>query len=378
MTANIPTTVDFPPEEQNDFYSDDDLFKISSWGADLSFRELISRYDENELVKPELQRHYVWDKTEASRFIDSVLLGLPVPSIFLAKTKDEKLLIIDGYQRIMTVRDYVKGIFSKDNSIFKLSKADKIHERWRGKAFLELSDDEQRKIRNTTIHAIIFMQQHPVNGDTSLYQVFERINSSGRTLLPQEIRNCVYQGPINSLLLELNTNKYWRALWGTETADERMRDLEHILRFFALSDEKIISSDKSPTRISLKKYLNQYMDSVNKPELIFSLKNRFESTIEFIHTNLGNHAFNNLSQTEEGKLVPNFSPTLFDSVMISIDIAIRRSLTLNPPSNLESQRLSILKSNDYQKLLSQETMRVPNIRSRVSKMYAALFGIEMQ
>ncbi len=377
MTANIPTTVDFPSEEQNDFYSDDDLFKISSWGADLSFRELISRYDENELVKPELQRHYVWDKTEASRFIDSVLLGLPVPSIFLAKTKDEKLLIIDGYQRIMTVRDYVKGIFSKDNSIFKLSKVDKIHERWRGKAFIELSDDEQRKIRNTTIHAIIFMQQHPVNGDTSLYQVFERINSSGRTLLPQEIRNCVYQGPINSLLLELNTNKYWRALWGTETPDERMRDLEHILRFFALSDEKIISSDKSPTRISLKKYLNQYMDSVNKPELIFSLKTRFESTIEFIHTNFGNHAFNNLSQTEEGKLVPNFSPTLFDSVMISIDIAIRRSLTLNPPINLESQRLSILKSNDYQKLLSQETMRVPNIRSRVSKMYAALFGIEM-
>jgi Protein of unknown function DUF262 len=350
MTANIPTTVDFPSEEQNDFYSDDDLFKISSWGADLSFRELISRYDENELVKPELQRHYVWDKTEASRFIDSVLLGLPVPSIFLAKTKDEKLLIIDGYQRIMTVRDYVKGIFSKDNSIFKLSKVDKIHERWRGKAFIELSEDEQRKIRNTTIHAIIFMQQHPVNGDTSLYQVFERINSSGRTLLPQEIRNCVYQGPINSLLLELNTNKYWRALWGTETPDERMRDLEHILRFFALSDEKIISSDKSPTRISLKKYLNQYMDSVNKPELIFSLKTRFESTIKFIHANFGNHAFNNLSQTEEGKLVPNFSPTLFDSVMISIDIAIRRSLTLNPPINLESQRLSILKSNDYQKL----------------------------
>src|SRR5690606_8004175 len=113
--------IDTPADEQEDFYSDDDLFKISSWGADLSFRELISRYDENEMIKPELQRHYVWDKSEASRFVDSILLGLPVPSIFLAKTHDEKLLIIDGYQRLMTIRDYVKGIFSKDSKVFKLS-----------------------------------------------------------------------------------------------------------------------------------------------------------------------------------------------------------------------------------------------------------------
>ena len=81
MNEIAPVPIEVPKDEADDFYSDDDLFKISSWGADLSFRELISRYDENELVKPELQRNYVWDKAEASRFIDSVLLGLPVPSI---------------------------------------------------------------------------------------------------------------------------------------------------------------------------------------------------------------------------------------------------------------------------------------------------------
>lgn len=378
MTEDKTTIVDAPSDEQEDFYSDDDLFKISSWGADLSFRELISRYDEDELAKPELQRNYVWDKTEASRFIDSVLLGLPVPSIFLAKTKDEKLLIIDGYQRFMTVRDYVKGIFSKDKSVFKLSRSEKIHERWRGKAFLELSDDEQRKIRNTTIHAIIFMQQHPVNGDTSLYQVFERINSSGRTLLPQEIRNCIYQGPINSLLFELNSNKNWRTLWGADIPDERMRDLEHILRFFALSDERIFTSEKAPSRISLKKYLNQYMESVNSPDFVADLRSRFEVTIKFVHKHFGNGAFHNLSPTEEGKLVPSFSPTLFDAVMISTDIATRRGIGQFKAGELESRRLSLLKSRDYQKLLSEETMRVPNIRSRVSKMFVGLFRVEMQ
>ena len=100
--------------EMEDEYSDDSLFNISSWGADLSFRELVSMYNDNELVKPELQRKYVWDKIEASRFIESILLGLPVPSIFLAQSGSQKL-IVDGYQRIMTVYDYIRGIFTTDN-----------------------------------------------------------------------------------------------------------------------------------------------------------------------------------------------------------------------------------------------------------------------
>lgn len=377
MNQVSQVSIEVPVDESDDYYSDDDLFKISSWGADLSFRELISRYDENELVKPELQRHYVWDKSEASRFMDSVLLGLPVPSIFLAKTKEEKLLIIDGYQRLMTVRDYVKGVFSKDKSVFKLSKSEKIHERWKGKAFVELTDDEQRKIRNTTIHAIIFMQQHPSTGDTSLFQVFERINSSGRTLLPQEIRNCVYQGPINSLLFELNANKKWRELWGGEAADERMRDLEYILRFFALSDDRLLKSEKAPASISLKKYLNQYMDSVNQDELIPVLKSRFEMGINFAYEHFGVGAFHNISPSETGKLVPRFSPTVFDSVLIAVDAGLRSGIAAKNKDGLEGRRLEMLKDQSYQKLLSQETMRVPNIRKRVGNMFSALFGAEM-
>ena len=140
-------------EEDADYYSDDDLFSISSWGADLSFRELIERYDEDALVKPELQRNYVWDRAEASRFIDSLLLGLPVPSIFLAKTSNEKMLIIDGYQRIMTVRDYVRGIFTGDGKIFKLSRAEKVNNRWRGKAFSAGHDlKEMQALRSAPDH----------------------------------------------------------------------------------------------------------------------------------------------------------------------------------------------------------------------------------
>lgn len=364
--------IDVPVEEFDDAYSDDGLFKISSWGADLSFRELIARYDDNELVKPELQRYYVWDRVEASRFIDSVLLGLPVPSIFLAKTMDEKLLIIDGYQRIMTVRDFVKGVFSDDNTQFVLSNSKKIHERWRGKSFAQLLDEEKRKIRNTTIHAIIFMQQQPEKSDTSLYQIFERINTSGRSLLPQEIRNCVYQGPLNSLLLELNANEKWRAMWGESLPDKRMRDTELILRFFALSDPYILESDKAPYNISLKQYLNEFMGTNNEISRVDSLKKKFLSTIDFVFESFGDSAFHNVSPRDPTRLISNLSSTVFDAIMIACWKAVQTGSEALSKSDARERKLSVLSDTEYQKILSQETMRTANIRKRVNDMFIAI------
>lgn len=99
----------------------------------------------------------------------------------------------------MTVYDYVKrGIFGGDGKSFALSNSENINERWRGKTFQELQPDEQRKIRNSPIHAIVFEQKEPKD-DTGMYQIFERINTSGRTLKPQEIRNCVYHGEFNQI-----------------------------------------------------------------------------------------------------------------------------------------------------------------------------------
>lgn len=373
MSSESNIDIVIPNDELNDDYSDDDLFEISSWGADLSFRELISRYDDDELVKPELQRHYVWDKAEASRFIDSILLGLPVPSIFLAKTNDEKLLIIDGYQRLMTVRDFVKGIFSKDQSVFKLSRSEKIHDRWKGKAFLELPPEEQRKIRNTTIHAIVFMQKHPAEGDTSLFQVFERINSGGRSLLPQEIRNCVYQGPLNSLLFELNLEPVWRSLWGKKEIDSRMRDMECILRFFALSELANEDPKSAPTRVSLKKYLNQFMGNHNHVTACNRFRERFLSTIHYIYNNIGLSAFHNVSPTNPSRDVAAFSATIFDSVMISVDLGIQRNIEDQHRQDLGDRRRNLLKNSNYQRYLSFETMRSETIRNRAQGMYKALF-----
>ena len=372
MTNSAPISPDRPEDENDDSYVNDDLFKISSWGADLSFRELIARYDDEELIKPELQRHYVWDRVEASRFIDSILLGLPVPSIFLAKIQDEKLLIIDGYQRIMTVRDFVKGVFTDDNSQFSLSNSKRINERWRGKSFAQLGSEEKRKIRNTTIHAIIFTQQHPEKDDTSLFQIFERINTGGRSLLPQEIRNCVYQGPLNTLLFELNNNKKWRLMWGDTHRDPRMRDLELILRFFALSDEYILESVDAPYNISLKKYLNEFMGNNNAVDKIYLFRNKFTETINFVYEAFGSNAFHNISQSDESRYIPNLSSTIFDAFMISSWKIISNNLPIKNGDQYQNLKISILRNADYQRILSHETMRSANIRKRVNDMYAAL------
>jgi hypothetical protein len=375
--SNLNPQIQKIKAEEDDAYSDDSLFNIKPWGADLSFRELIDRYDDDELVKPELQRKYVWDRREASRFIDSILLGLPVPSIFLAQTQDEKLLIIDGYQRIMTVRDFVRGIFSGDDKAFALSKTEKVNKRWQGKHFAELTEAEQRRIRNTTIHAIIFAQQkEPQNEDTSLFQVFERINTSGRTLTAQEIRNCVAQGSFNKLLIKLNEFAAWRGLFGLSTPDPRMRDMEYILRFFALSSEDYKTGAQE--RLSLRKFLDIYMK--NHSELSEAdqadMETRFIASIEMASNMFGNSAFHNISPSDNTKYVQKFSPTVFDSILIAIDSAVRRGVP-NLGNPLE-QKFLLLQDERYKFVIAQETMRRSSINDRINKASNFLFGVEYE
>lgn len=362
-------------EEAEDSYSNDDLYNISSWGADLSFRELIAMYEEDELLKPELQRKYVWEKPEASRFIESILLGLPVPSIFLANTPKEKKLIIDGFQRIMTVVDYVKGIWSKDKNVFRLSNTEKINEKWRNKAFSDLSDTDQRRIRSTTIHAIIFEQKAPKNSDTSLYQIFERINTGGRTLLPQEIRNCVNQGEFNKLLFELNIIGEWRELFGKKEEDNRMRDLEFILRYFALNTDYI--KNNTASSISLKKYLNEFMgyEESQNPAQIDKRRKEFKAAISFIYKHIGENAFYNLVSGEETKIRKRFYPTIFDSLMVAVTIAQNKLGDKISTEKLEEKRLGLLKDPTFKKYISEGTMQISHIQGRISLVLKHLFDL---
>lgn len=380
MERNFKTIIN---KEENSSYSDDDLFNITSWGADLTFRELIMMYDDKDLIKPTLQRNYVWKLDEASRLIDSILLGLPIPSIFLAK-KNEQQLIIDGYQRIKTVYDYVKGVFSQNNKVFKLSNSIIINERWRGKAFSELSDDEQRRIKNTTIHAIIFEQKKP-NNDTGMFQIFERINTSGRTLSSQEIRNCVYHGRFNDLLIELNKNTDWRELLNCKE-DIRMLDMENILRFFAITD--IENTDfYLKKQIILKKFLNEYMSQNSNIDdnQYEKLKSTFEKIMHIININLGSIAFNNLSFKNNPEeiyseiYVPKFHPTIFEAVSAAFLYASKHlDLSTYNFSEIKDKHIKLLNNEEFKDAISTRTTKIENIKKRITLATEYLFDLNYE
>lgn len=366
--------------EETESYSNDDLYNISSWGADLSFRELILLYDDGDLVKPELQRKYVWSKSEASRFIDSVLLGLPVPSIFLAKEKNEKMLIIDGYQRIMTVRDFVRGIFSGDETSFKLSNSDIINEKWRGKAFNELSPEEQRRIKTTTIHAIVFEQKHPRDDDSSMYQIFERINTTGKTLKPQEIRNCIYQGSFNSLLFELNKKEKWRKVVGLENEDSRMSDIELILRFFAMYDLHD-RPEKSLRQIKLLKYLNSYMQSKQNidEEQIESMRSLFLNMVDYIDYDLDDEIYNIIfKNTVVSRSTSKIHPAIFDAISVAAAWAVTNGVPKPSKDEYVFNYARLLVDLSFKNSIGSRTTDMDNIQTRISLATKFLYGIDYE
>lgn len=150
-----------------------------------------------------------------------------------------------------------------------------------------------------------------------------------------------------------------------------MRDVEFILRFFALSSDLIFDKENAPSRISLKKFLNEYMDSVTSSE-IDGLRSRFISTTEFVLEHIGASAFHNVSSSGESKNA-SFSPTVFDAVMIATDRVIRGGAKI-PNRDFAHRRIIKLSDEKYQGLLYQETMRTVNIQARVNLMQDALYG----
>src|SRR5207245_1740711 len=194
------------------------------------------------------QREYVWPRPKADRFIESLLLGLPVPGIFLVKELNGRLLVLDGHQRLFTLRAYYDGIIN--GTEYRLENVQKqfLHQRYR-----DLGTEDRRRLDDSIIHATVIRQDEPTEDQSSIYLIFERLNTGGVNLQPQEIRVALYHGEFVRVLRTLNDNAAWRELFGIKS--RRLKDMEMILRFFSFYYH--LQNYRRP----MKDFLNRYMAS---------------------------------------------------------------------------------------------------------------------
>lgn len=273
--------------------------------------------------------------------------------------------------------DYVKrGIFGGDGKSFALSNSDLINVRWRGKTFQELLPEEKRRIRNFSIHAIVFEQKEPKD-DTGMYQIFERINTGGRTLKPQEIRNCVYHGKFNKLLLKLNKNSDWRKLYNGQEIDPRMADIELILRMFAFA---YIANQNEITQkqINLVKYLNQFMKRNDNFQLISEeeLTKSFCVIMKFLVNHFDEHLFRN-GKYKDGEVVfsKKISPAIVDSVYAATLFTLReKGLEEYKHIDMNKNYQKLITDEVYQDAISKRTTNIDKIKTRIELATQKLYG----
>lgn len=231
-------------------------------------------------LMPDFQRRAgIWDLTRKSRLIESLLLRIPLPVFYVASSHDERWSVVDGLQRITTLKEF---LHDKSLTLINLEFLQELQ----GKRFDQLSRQMQRRIQETevTVHVI-----QPGTPSAVMFNIFKRINTGGLPLSPQEIRHAIKQGSATRLLKELSESKDFKEATGGSIKDERMADRECILRFCAFH----INDPLKYTSGNLDSLLIQMMDQINKwpPEKILLLSQDFIKSMLASKRILGKSAF---------------------------------------------------------------------------------------
>lgn len=213
-------------------------YDIASYPSDLTLSGIKEMWENKDIYIPEFQRNFVWDIKQSSLLIESFLIGLPVPQVFFYVDENSKNLVIDGQQRIMSLIYFFEGYFGDESTIgkrqvFRLQGLDEKSPYY-NKKFSELIEDDQRKLKSRVLRAINIRQLSPKGEKTCVYHIFERLNTGGTPLKPQEIRNCVFRGGFIEVLRTLNNDKNWRKILGKTNLDKHQKDIELLLRVFSL------------------------------------------------------------------------------------------------------------------------------------------------
>ena len=354
-----PEDLDLEPitSELEDYESSPAEYEITTYPADYTLAGLHEKWKQGDIAIPKFQRQFVWKQIQASKLIESFLVGLPVPAIFLyTERKSQKHLVIDGQQRLKSIFYFLEGFFGEEEKgrrqVFRLkglSKKSKFFE----KTFEDFEESDQKRLKDAVLRSFIVQQLDPQD-ETSIYHIFERLNTGGTLLTNQEVRNCVYHGAFNDLVVELNSNAVWRTLLGKPAKDSRQRDDELILRYFGFLD-------RTQYEKPLKDYLSKFMRRQRgiSDEQRKKLRQLFEQTVQAVVTALGPKPFH---------VRAGLNSAVFDSVMI----AFARNLAAIPP-DIEERYRRLVSDPTFFKYTSGATTDEEAVKQRFELAEKVLF-----
>ncbi|MEC5180523.1 DUF262 domain-containing protein [Arthrobacter sp. CG_A4] len=350
------------------------------FGADFDVAGLVRRLDDNDILVPRFdpdesddltiegfQRQRVWTTPRMEKFIESLLLGWPVPSIFLVVEPDGRYLVLDGQQRLTTLQSFYSGSHPDGRPFVLRDVSEHLH----GATFETLSKESKRRLNNTFIQAVV-IEPAGDEGRDAVYRLFGRLNSGGVSLTAQEIRVALYRGPLVDFIRELNHNSSWRLLFGA--AHKKLKDHELVLRAVAMAD---VISQTAGEWDNEDMWLNAY-----KPPMAQFLNNFLES-----HGDLADFDRNALSSAfstsckllvdangRDGlKFAGRLNAAHIDAVLGTLIFAHQNGMKVTKDRVKET--IATLRSDDaYIDWVSRSTSHRDSVYGRLRTAHSALLG----
>lgn len=292
-------TLEIPPIER----------KIVTQAYDKSVSDVVRMVEDGEIrLDPDYQRNYVWDNKKASLLVESIILNVPIPIIYVSQEKDETWTVIDGLQRLYSLKRFFNGAFKLTGMevLKELNKCD----------INNLSPKAARMLKNGLLR--IIMISCDSNEDIK-YDVFMRLNTGSVHLTEQELRNCLYRGSFNDTLKQLSKNDQWLRLIGLSKPHKRMADRELILRFFALYKNWDAELEKVMNyRGRMKTFLNEFMRQNQNitPMQRYEYEDIFNESVRKVSFIFGENAFKRLRP--DGTRENPINRALMDVLLISV------------------------------------------------------------
>lgn len=311
---------------------------------------------EDILLEPDFQRHPdLWNDKQQSRLIESLIIKIPLPTFYFDSTKDDKLIVVDGLQRLYAIKRFMV-VDKKDPDRLVLTDLEYLKE-YEGKIFEELPPGIQRRIKAQTLTAYIIRPGTPDKVRTS---IFTRINTGGLTLEPAEIKNSVYRGQAANLLKELARSDEFIKATRNKIDSSRMLDCEFVNRFLAFY---LLGIKDYPG--NLEDYLNSVMSRLQteSKQTIEKCRIDFLKAMKYASDIFGDKAFRKINSNERyGKI----NKPLYDSVAVNLaKLSIEDcEKLLRKKERLLEKYIILLKDKKFVDIITSGTAAIVNVKGR--------------